>query len=381
MLVVAAVSARMLAEAAARDGYRVIALDLFGDVDTRRVSQRWHPIGAAGSLQIDEASVLAALQEAAGRGDDAAIGWVPGSGFEGRPDLLDAGARLLPLIGTPLDSVRRVRDPAEFFAVLAAHGIEHPSVRFDAPADADTEGWLLKDARGHGGWHIRDAGATRDDWQAGASLYFQRKMPGVPMSATFIANGSEAMLLGINQLIVRPFGARPCVYAGCVGPVDVPADLARRIANAVRLLTAEFGLRGWCSLDFMRNGNAICVLEVNPRPPASLALYARPGLIDAQLRACLHCELPSAALLDAPAPRRVAGSEIVYARHALTLDAAGAQHLADRPDVHDLPAADTRFGAGDPICSLSAAGDTAEQVKALLERERNALMHTLETPS
>ena len=40
MLVVAAVSARMLAEAAARDGYAVVALDLFGDVDTRRVSQR-----------------------------------------------------------------------------------------------------------------------------------------------------------------------------------------------------------------------------------------------------------------------------------------------------------------------------------------------------
>ena len=139
-LAVAAVSARMLAEAAAHDGYGVVALDLFGDADTRRASQRWHPIGAPGSLQIDAARVLDALQQLAQQGRDTVIGWIPGSGFEGRPELLEAGAQLLPLIGTPADAVRRVRDPAEFFGVLAAHGIAHPPVRADAPADA--EGWL-----------------------------------------------------------------------------------------------------------------------------------------------------------------------------------------------------------------------------------------------
>ena len=379
VLAVAAVSARMLAEAAACDGYSVVALDLFGDTDTRRVSQRWGSIGAPGSLQLDEARVLAELLELARQvGDDAVIGWIPGSGFEGRPGLLDAGAKLLPLIGTPADAVRRVRDPARFFAALAAHGIEHPPVRFDAPTDA--EGWLLKDANGCGGWHIRHAAAARAAVSASAAphLYFQRTMPGVPMSATFIGNGNEALLVGINELIVRPFGARPYVYGGCVGPVEVTDDLARRVGAAVRALTAEFGLRGWCSLDFMRDGDTIGVLEVNPRPPASLALYAQRGLIDAQLRACLHAELPQPAAFARP---RVAGSEIVYARRPLTLGDIGAQHLARRPDVHDLPVAGAQFDVGDPICSLSVAGDSAEQVRALLGAARDALMHTLETTS
>ena len=376
VLAVAAVSARMLAEAAAHDGYEVVALDLFGDADTRRVSERWRSIGAAGSLQIDGARVLDALQALARQGGDAVIGWIPGSGFEGRPELLDAGAQLLPLIGTPADAVRRVRDPGEFFGALAAHGIAHPPMRADAPADA--EGWLLKDARGCGGWHIRHAAAARDAAPASASIYFQRAMPGVPMSATFIANGDRAMLLGINELIVRPFGARPHVYGGCIGPVAVTADLARRIGDAARVLSAEFGLRGWCSLDFICDGDAIGVLEVNPRPPASLSVYAQRGLIDAQLRACLHAELPPA---GAFAPRRVGGSEIVYAKRSLTLDQIGAQHLAHRPDVHDLPVAGARFAAGDPICSLSATGDSAAQVRALLGAARDALMHTLETPS
>jgi predicted ATP-grasp superfamily ATP-dependent carboligase len=156
------------------------------------------------------------------------------------------------------------------------------------------------------------------------------------------------------------------------------ADHVRRLADVVDVLSAAFGLRGWCSLDFMRDGDDIGVLEVNPRPPASLSLYAQRGLIDAQLRACLHAELPSASAFAVP---RVAGNEIVYARHSLTLSRVGAQHLAGRADAHDLPALGAQFAAGDPICSLSASGDTAAQVRASLGAACEALLKTLETTS
>jgi predicted ATP-grasp superfamily ATP-dependent carboligase len=75
------------------------------------------------------------------------------------------------------------------------------------------------------------------------------------------------------------------------------------------------------------------------------------------------------------------GSEIVYARRALTLNGAGAQHLAGRSDVHDLPVAGAQFGVGDPICSLGAAGDSTEQVRAALRAAHDALLKTLETLS
>lgn len=371
VLAVAAASARMLAEAAARDGHRVVALDRFGDADTRRASMRWHAIGEPDSAQFDATRVLDVLRELAQHGGADVIGWIPGGGFEGRPELLEAGAKLLPLIGTPADAVRRVRDPALFFGALAAHRIAHPPVRHDAPTDPD--GWLLKDARGCGGWHIRaaaGAGVLPD-----AAHYFQRAMPGQPMSATFIADGTRAMLLGINALIVRPFGAHPYVYCGCTGPAVTPPELARRVDDAVQALSAEFGLRGWCSLDFMRDGDAIAVLEVNPRPPASLALYAQRGLIDAQLRACLGAELPPASTF---ATTQVTGNEIVYARHPLQLDAARAQRLAQSPDVHDLPMAGARFTAGDPVCSLSAAGVSGDDVRASLAVRREALLQLLE---
>ena len=372
-LAVAAVSARMLAEAAAGDGYDVVALDLFGDVDTRRASAEWLPLGMAGSPQLDAGCVLDALLELSRRGDEV-IGWISGSGFEGQPELLEAGAKLLPLLGTAAEGVRRVRDPQQFFGVLAAEGIGYPPVQAHAPDDPD--GWLSKDANGCGGWHIRHAAQAGDAAPSSPSRYFQRVMAGTPMSATFIANGCDALLLGFNELLVRPFGSHPFVYCGCVGPVAVTPRLARRVGDAARLLSAEFGLRGWCSLDFMCDDDTIGVLEVNPRPPASMALYAQRGLIDAQLRACLDDELPQP---GAFAPARISGSEIVYAPCALQLDGAAARRLLDWPNAHDLPVAGARFSPGDPLCSLSVEGLGAEQVKALLSAGRDALLSAVET--
>jgi predicted ATP-grasp superfamily ATP-dependent carboligase len=369
-LAVAAVSARLLAEAAARDGFEVVALDVFGDVDTRRASRQWHTIDAGGSVHIDGAKFLAALREIAR--DGAADAWVPGSGFEGDADLIEQGASLLPALGTPAADVRRVRDPRLFFAGLDAAGVAHPPVRFDVPQDVD--GWLVKDAHASGGWHIRAARA--DDPALPAHLYLQREARGTPMSATFIAAGGDACLLGINRLLVRRVQAHPHVYCGVIGPLPVAGALTRRIAAMLRTLAATFGLCGLCSLDFLLDGDEILVLEVNPRPPASLALYPRVadgGVFAAHVAACGRGALPRAAAATEPR-----GAEIVFARHALTIDADAAQRLAERPGCHDLPEAGAAFTPGDPVCSVEAAGADAAQVEARLSEERYAILSMIE---
>ena len=208
-IAVAALSARMLAEAARDDGFDVVALDLFGDLDTRRACSQWLPIGQPGLLHIDDALALSALGPLAQRGVQ---GWIAGSGFEGRPELLERGAALLPLIGTQADAVRRVRDPRTFFDFLDAEGIAHPPVSMTAPAYGP--GWLVKDANGCGGGHIRRWAPRPGELPPPEPVpgecdfgYFQREMQGLPMSATFIGNGSDACVLGFNRLIVRPMGA------------------------------------------------------------------------------------------------------------------------------------------------------------------------------
>lgn len=375
VLVVAALSARAMAEAAARDGFEVVALDLFGDADTRRASVQWMQIGEPAHMRIDPARLLGALASVARRGD--VIGWVAGGGFDGLPDVLQNGAAVLPLLGTAPAAVRQVRDPAAFFGFLASRAIAHPEVQWSLPPDARwPEGWLLKDAYGCGGWHIRRAPAKG----VGARPehhYFQREMAGEPMSATFIANGREARVLGFNELIVRRIGTRPFVYCGVVGPVPVPDSVAVRVAAALDALVAEFSLIGLGSLDFMLDGQDWGVLEVNPRPPASLVLYGaglERGVMGAHVAACLHGELPQ----SVPPPPSISGSEVVFARCPLMLGAAAVRRLASRPHVHDVPHATMAFETGDPVCSVMASGACAREVRQRLAAECDELLHDLE---
>ncbi len=393
-LAVAALSARVLAQAASRDGFEVVSLDVFGDSDTLQASSRWLPIAGTGALQIDPERLLAALAQLARRGD--VIGWIAGSGFEAVPELLERGAALLPLIGTPAEAVRRVRDPQSFFERLAHDGIAHPQVRMTPPPRSS--GWLSKDLGSSGGWHIRRVADDDVDTARLAAApagpptqrYYQREITGTPMSVTFIANGTDACVLGVNQQIVRPFGARPFVFCGVIGPVPVPADVSRHIDTMLRQLVAAFSLRGLGSLDFMLDdAGAVHVLEINPRPPASLALYAARrarasssagaavGVIAAHVRACLDGELPD--LLSPAGDPAVEGTEIVFAPRPLRLDDAAALRLAGLAGCHDLPRAASRFAADDPVCSVSADGATGAEVRERLDRGRDAVHQLLET--
>ncbi|MCL1962649.1 MAG: ATP-grasp domain-containing protein [Desulfovibrionaceae bacterium] len=376
-IAVAAISARAMAEAAACDGFEVVALDLFGDADTLQAASRWLAIGEPGGLRIDAGRLLAALRQLAhpSAGSEPLAGWVAGSGFDGRPELLEQGVAMLPLIGVQAGAVRRLRDPSTFFGFLAAQGVAHPRVRRQPPEEPS--GWLLKDAHGCGGWHIRRASRAVDA-PLPRHCYFQREAPGQPMSATFLANGSDVHVLGFNELNVRRCGSRPFVFHGAIGPVPVSAEVARRMTAAARLLTREFALRGLCSLDVLRDAENVQVLEVNPRPPASMSLYGEPGLMQAHVRACVHGQLPTRPASE-PRASAVRGTEIVFARRAFTLDAAAAHDLAAQADVHDLPAAGQRFRAHDPVCTVSASGISAAQVRQRLNQGRERLLRFMET--
>lgn len=371
-LALAGYSVRVLAELAALEGHEVVALDLFGDRDTRRAADDWLRIGDPASLRIDAEALLAALEALRGQGVD---GWIAGSGFDGRTDLLAAGAQCLPLIGNDAATVARVRDPGAFFAALDAAGIAHPPVRRDWPADR--EGWLVKDAAGSGGTHI--VAAPRHSLRAlSATAYLQRERPGMPMSATFVADGRDAVVLGCNEQIVQERHGWRFLYSGVVGPVPVSVAVLDAATHAVCSLVAAFGLRGLGSLDFLLEGDALEVLELNARPPASVALYPQVGElgpIETHRRACCGDGLP----VVRRAADTVRGSEIVFARAPLRLVERQLVWLALQPDVHDLPDVPWAWSPGEPICSVGAQGASAAAVRDKLARRSDALLTSLET--
>ncbi|HEX7888140.1 MAG TPA: ATP-grasp domain-containing protein [Ramlibacter sp.] len=363
-VVVAGLWVRPLAESACQAGWRVMALDLFGDADTRRASARWMRIGDPASFAIAPALLGDALQRAAR--EPGVTGWIAGSGFEAWPDALALHVPGLPLLGMAAAAVRRVRDPASFFATLDRLRLEHPEVSLRAPGDP--EGWLVKSGAGAGGWHIRharDAGVP-----AGPSIYWQRFQAGEAMSALFLADGARARLVALNRLLVRPLGALPFVYHGAIGPIR-DGVLTRRLQQMLAVLVPAFGLRGLASLDFIARDGRVSLLEVNPRPSATMVLHAQAwpgGLLRAHVRA-VQGELP-----DAPASHAagVRGCLTLFADRACSVDAALAAELATSPFCHDLPAPGSTFGAGEPVCSVSAeaAGTQAVLGELAVRAER-----------
>ncbi len=366
MLALAALSARALAGWAAADGTPAVALDVFGDADTRAAARAWRAIGSASPPAIDGARLLAELRALADRGE--AEAWVAGSGFEAAPALLMRAAAVLPLLGTAPADQARLADAPAFFAALDRCGIAHPPVVFAPPAGG---GWLRKQARSAGGWGL----TRRRDAAPGA--YWQRERAGTPVSASFVANADRAVVLGLNRQATVEVGEHPFVFAGVCGPLDWPAVLTQA-EHALAVLVPAYRLRGLGSLDFIVGADGVAeLLEVNARPSASAALYPDIGgrsPLHAHLQACRHGVLP------APPRGPARGLRIVHARRALALDGAAAERIAAWPGAADLPPAGARFAPGEPVCTLEAAGADAAAVEAGLVRAEQDLLHSLETP-
>ena len=388
VLIVAATSARMLAESARRGGLRPIALDLFGDVDTRRAA-RWIGIGNRTRSAIDAQRLHSVITRLARQPQ--VRGWVVGGGFEDRLELLQDCARTLTLLGNEPAVIGFAKQPADFFRILDRHGIEHPETSLVAPATSS--GWLTKRVGGTGGWHVRrlETGHGRPEPHPSPAamavvqptrlsrramrsqpVYFQREEGGTSMSALFLANGTESIVVGCNLLLVGAVGERPFVFQGAVGPVALPASADKAVRHAIACVTRHIGLRGLNSLDFLLDGERASVIEVNPRPSATMELHDHRvpgGLLNAHLSACTARTLPPE---PSHPPSTVWGTQIIYARRRLVTSRPCCQRLQSLGWCHDIGREGTRTARGDPLCSISAeAASTDAAVGELTRRARD----------
>ncbi len=362
-LILAGLSVRLMAQSARRAGYEVMALDAFGDRDTREAAVAWHDIGTGQGARLDGAHLLARLADLHLRPAEAAwpMGWIAGTGFEALPEVLAQGVELLPLLGTAPPAQAALRCPGAFFAALDALGLPHPATQLQRPEQP--EGWLFKDFGSSGGWQVRAAQAAPP--APPPQAYYQQWAPGESMSCLFIANGRAARVLGHQRQLMAPLGARPCVWHGVLGPLAVPEPVGAVLDQALAALVPHFGLRGLASLDYLLDGHSVRLLECNPRPSASMALYegaAEPSLIDAHVQACLWGELPGTSWPAGP----VRGMHLVFARRAGLLGGDALTRLHDSGWCHDLAAAPVGLGLHEPVCTVTAQGRDETEVHRLL---------------
>ena len=361
---IAAISGRALAASAVRGGHRVVVLDYFADRDTRGVAQACRSVVAPHALRFDRRALLAAAVELAPTEQSA--GLVYGSGFEGRTKFLGRLAAGRRLCGNTPQVVAAVKDPRHFFPLLQRLGIAHPEVRFQPPVDP--AGWLVKHPGGAGGGHVRHA----SERPARSGSYYQRFESGRILSVLILADGKRALVLGFNEqwtTAARP--GTPFLFGGAVNHVALSAALTRAIDDRLQALVAATGLVGLNGVDFILRESEWLVLEVNPRPTATVELYDPDyshGLFDAHIRACAGA-LPRFA---AP-PMAARATAVVIATAGGTLP----REFNFPAWCRDLPMPGTRFAAGDPVCTVHAQAPDAGDAKGLVRTRLASLEHML----
>jgi predicted ATP-grasp superfamily ATP-dependent carboligase len=372
-LVVIGASCRAFAASAVAAGWRVHAADLFGDLDLAAVTEA--------SVRVRDApgGYPAALVDAVRAFPPAPICYV--GAVENHPEVIRAVAADRRLLGSPPEAIAAVRDPWSLRELVRAAGLECPESRRD-PAGLPTDGsYLRKPLAGAGGRGIVPWDSAAD--AASVACHWQRRVVGESWSAAFAISAVGGRCIGASlQLMGRPWcHARPFAYCGSI---DVPlAMVPGRLRDGLAALAPALsgcGLRGLVGVDFMVDAAGTpWVVEVNPRPTASMELLERAtgeSIAAAHVSAC-GGPVPAAGTTPSAVDLRHAKA-VVYAPRQLFVDEAAVARLlewrrrwspaADRPAIADIPRPLDCIPAGGPICTVFAAAPTAAAAIAELRR-------------
>lgn len=331
--------------AAAASGRRVIAADVFCDVDTQQVAVKTLKLGYRdGGFDPEDIcqQLLPLLPETSGV--------LYGSGFETQPELLATLGQYGRVFGNSAQAVRAVKDPFRFFTFLASRGIRHPEWTMNP---VEGEGWISKQIGGSGGTHIAHAmGVT-------GGRYYQRLIQGRSITLLFVADGKHIRAVGFNEQLTSAAIGMPYRFGGAVSQVSLPRQVQDWMLGVAESITAEFALQGLGSLDCIVDNEQCWVLEVNPRLSATFALYdaAHDGalLLESHLQACEGC-------LPEPLPSEPSQAHLIYyAPFDLAVPAA----MTWPTWVADRPESGSRCGQAEPLCTIKATAIDASAALAL----------------
>jgi predicted ATP-grasp superfamily ATP-dependent carboligase len=371
-VLIAGVTTRALAVSAAKAGYRVTAVDAFGDLDLRAVAdvipvRREHgpsPLPAVAAGARVPAEMVAYT-----------------SNFENYPGAVARLAQGRRLLGNPPDVLARVRNPIELTRVLRRHGLATPETRATAPVSTSLgEAWLLKPRRSGGGHGIK---IWRPNQPVPRGSYLQKQIRGIAGSIVFAADGYRAVVLGFSRQLVGDgrLGAYGFRYCGSI--LGTPTsrlfprqeELLERAATLAQVLSHQFRLVGLNGIDFIARGGVPYLIEVNPRYSASMELVERAhnvSMFQLHLVACCGV-LP---LLPAPAAR-VEGKAIVFARRDVALG--DTRHWIRHPGFADVPHPGESIRRGHPICTVFAQASDEKTCRRLLIRRAVAVHRFADT--
>jgi methenyltetrahydromethanopterin cyclohydrolase len=364
MILIVANSGRMLAQAAKNAGLKPLVIDLFADLDTQGYAGDYRQVKSLAEQDLAPAVDYFIERYAVSHA-------IYGSGFECYPESLYYLNSRLVILGNHPDVFARQLDKQAFFSTLDRLNIPHPEVVFVAPVDCSYD-WLIKPMQGQGGVGIKC-------YQAGdsvmAAVYWQKFQAGTAHSVLFLADGEQVQVIGFNsQWPVRLSETQEFVFSGLVNSTDLSDAHKVLITGWLEQMVPVFALTGLNSLDFIYADDCSYVLEINPRPSASMGLYDQ-DLLARHIQSCVgaieYAQASEVGRLKSP-PQR--GYQIVYAERDLIIP----DHF-EWPDwCMDLPKTGNMCRAGQPLCSIIAHQKNSLSVAEQLLIKQQLILSKLE---
>jgi predicted ATP-grasp superfamily ATP-dependent carboligase len=359
-VLIVAISGRALAASARRGGYVPLVTDMFGDEDTLNVAHAHVRLNGDLASGIDEQVLIDALQTL-GEGQQP-VGVVYGTGFEDRTQLLQRLAEHWQLLGNGAEVVAKLKNPQLLSSMCADLDIPFPEISLTEPSTPTS--WLVKRKGGAGGAHIKPASQSRN---AGGEVYYQRKVSGTPVAASFLADGERAVILGFSAQWSSPTPRQPYRYGGAVRPAQLSPCTAASLSAVVHRITAAMSLVGLNSADFLVEGERFWLLEINPRPGATLDIFEKTdeSLFAQHMAACAGKLVPGSLY-----PPGAKAAEIVYAE-----DDIPSLPVLDWPDwTSDRPLVGSTIKAGEPLCTVHACSLAVTGARALAGKRRERVL-------
>jgi uncharacterized protein len=359
-VLVVAISARALAVSARRGAYRPLVSDMFGDQDTLNAAHAHRRLPGNLASGIDEQGLIPTLETLSGGQNP--IGIVCGTGFEDRTQLLHCLAKRWRLLGNEAEVVAKAKNPEFLSSLCADFSVPFPDISLSTPPKPD--GWLIKRQGGAGGTHVRSASQSG---QIRGQVYYQRRVSGTPVAASFLADGKRATILGYSAQWSSPTPRQPYRYGGAVRPARLASGMSDLLSVAVNRITAAMSLVGLNSIDFLVDRERFCLMEINPRPGATLDIFetADNSLFAQHVAICTGGRVGNLRY-----PEGATAAEIVYAQD----DILSVPALAWPDWTTDRPFAGTTIKAGEPVCTVHARGPAVAGAKALIEKRREAVL-------
>ncbi len=370
---------RPLARSAKKAGYRVLAVDFWGDLDlsdwadayTSVLDQQPHHRPERPLVPTTEALVTGVQQLIEEEGSVEYI--LTSGGFDDHPDAWHHLNQLGNLLGNSTQTLIRARDRQLTLEMAQQAGAATPKSSevttakqlltatnlFDLPI-------LVKPKYGSGGFHTRVLRTEKEITQyvqrhhftATAPLLVQELIIGTDASVSILGSGKSSLALSINeQLIGLPeLGkGKTKAYCGNIIPLDTSSETTHQLAKVSEEISSKLELMGSNGFDYViATDGTPYFMEINPRIQATIEaieLVSNINLVSLHIDACQGRLPPSA-----PKPKGFCARVIVYSKSTCRVP-----DLRNIPGVVDIPIPGSIAERGDPICTVNHIGETREQ--------------------